>query len=135
FLLPLSILIICKTFIIKQLIILRNKKRKLCTQDHSTNSITLLLLSLAGIFLLTQFPYFLFNTFYALKGPLYMETTNARLYLSVNNVLSVTNASCVFILYSFFGHKFRYVFQSMFCCCNQRKNEVIQFKLIRKPRI
>ncbi|CAF1663807.1 unnamed protein product [Didymodactylos carnosus] len=136
FLIPLSILIFCKTCIIKRLIMIRKKRQQLHKQDHSTNSITLLLLTLAGVFLLTQFPYFLFNIIYALKGPEYMETRNARLCLSVNNILSVINASSVFILYSFFGQNFREVLRIIFCCNNhQHKNNVVQFQLIRQINI
>ncbi|CAF1569039.1 unnamed protein product [Didymodactylos carnosus] len=114
FLLPLIILIFCKTCIIRRLMAIHKTRRLLGAQHRSNNAITLLLLSIVAIFLFTQFPYFLFNILYALNGPQYMETSNARLYLSVNNVLCVINASSVFLLYSFFGQKFRHILRAVF---------------------
>ncbi|CAF1641693.1 unnamed protein product [Didymodactylos carnosus] len=120
FLLPLSILIFCKACIIRRLISARKRRRQLgtnTTQRHrSSNAITLLLLSIIFIFLITQVPYFIFNVLYAYKGPKYMEKPSTRLYLGINNILSVINASSAFILYSFFGQKFREIIYTLFCC-------------------
>ncbi|CAF1338223.1 unnamed protein product [Didymodactylos carnosus] len=130
FLLPLLLLISCKTCIIRRLIIQRAKKRLLGTKTHQNNSITLLLLSIVGIFLLTQFPYFLFNLLYAVRGPQYLERTSARLYLTVNNLLSVINASSVFVLYSLFGQEFRHVLRITFCCPKSSSTKHEHYNLI-----
>ncbi|CAF0934667.1 unnamed protein product [Didymodactylos carnosus] len=122
FLFPLSILIFCKTCIIRRLITIHKKKRLLGTNTNkrhrSSNAITLLLLSIVFVFLITQFPYFIFNVLYSIKGPSYLSKSSTRFYLGINNVLSVINASSAFILYSFFGERFREMILVIFCCKN-----------------
>ncbi|CAF0981476.1 unnamed protein product [Didymodactylos carnosus] len=120
FLLPLFILIFCKACIIRRLITTHKKKRLLGTKtnkrNRSSNAITLLLLAIVFVFLITQFPYFIFNVLYSIQGPTYLSKASARLYLGINNVLAVINSSSAFILYSFFGKKFREMLVVIFCC-------------------
>jgi hypothetical protein len=119
FLLPLSVILICKLLIIKKLYHVRKRKRSLGTskkQNRSSNAINFLLLSIVLVFLLTQLPYFVFNVLYALSGDKLMKNLRARQYLAINNLLSVINASSTFILYAFFDKKFREVGQYFLLC-------------------
>jgi len=119
FLLPLSIIVICKVLIIRKLYVIQKRKRLLGTlskQTRSSNAINFLLLSIVFIFLLTQLPYFIFNVLYAWFGPNLMMNLLARQYLAINNLLSVINASSTFILYAFFDKKFRQVSEYFLFC-------------------
>jgi hypothetical protein len=119
FLLPLSIILTCKTLIIKKLYDIQRRKRSLGTlpkQNRSSNGINFLLLSIVFLFLITQLPYFVFNVLYSWFGPNLMADFRARQYLSINNLLSVINASSTFILYAFFDRKFREVGQYFLFC-------------------
>ncbi|CAF1317485.1 unnamed protein product [Adineta ricciae] len=119
FLLPLTIILICKISIIKKLYCIRQRKRQLGTSskpNRSSNAINFLLLSIVFIFLLTQLPYFVFNVLYSWFGTKLMMDLRARQYLSINNLLSVINASSTFILYAFFDKKFRQVGQYFLFC-------------------
>jgi hypothetical protein len=119
FLLPLSIILTCKILIIKKLYHIQKRKRLLRTlskQNRSSNAINFLLLSIVFLFLLTQLPYFVFNVLYAWLGTNLMNHLLARQYLSINNLLSVINASSTFILYAFFDKKFREVGQYFLFC-------------------
>ncbi|CAF3845970.1 unnamed protein product [Adineta steineri] len=119
FLIPLSTIILCKTMIIKKLYAVRRRKRllnSLSKQNRSSNAINFLLLSIVFVFLLTQLPYFVFNVLYSWLGPQLMTNLLARQYLSINNLLSVLNASSTFILYAFFDRKFRQVGQHFLFC-------------------
>lgn len=119
FLLPFTTIIICKTMIIKKLYTVRRRKRLLgnsSKQNRSSNAINFLLLSIVFVFLLTQFPYFVFNVLYSWFGANLMANLRARQYLAINNLLSVINASSTFILYAFFDRKFRQVGEHFFFC-------------------
>jgi len=119
FLLPLSIILTCKTLIIKKLYDIQRRKRSLGTllkQNRSSNGINFLLLSIVFLFLITQLPYFVFNVLYSLMGTDLMMNLRARQYLAINNLLSVINASSTFILYAFFDRKFREVGQYFLFC-------------------
>ena len=119
FLLPFTTLIICKMMIIKKLYAVRKRKRLLgnsSKQNRSSNAINFLLLSIVFVFLLTQFPYFVFNVLYSWFGAVLMANLRARQYLAINNLLSVINASSTFILYAFFDRKFRQVGEHFFFC-------------------
>jgi hypothetical protein len=119
FLIPLSIILICKILIIKKLYSIRKRKRSLGTSsksNRSSNAINFLLLSIVFIFLLTQLPYFVFNVLYSLLGNNWMMNFHARQYLAINNLLSVINSSSTFILYAFFDEKFRQVGQYFLYC-------------------
>jgi hypothetical protein len=119
FLIPLSTIIICKAMIIQKLYTVRKRKRSLgnlSKKNRSSNAINFLLLSIVLVFLLTQFPYFVFNLLYAWTGPKLMADLFARQYLAINNLLSVINASSTFILYAFFDRKFRQVGQHILFC-------------------
>ncbi|CAF1078738.1 unnamed protein product [Adineta steineri] len=119
FLIPLTIILICKISIIYKLYAIRKRKRLLGTsmkRNRSSNAINFLLLSIVFIFLLTQLPYFVFNVLYSWLGPSIMANLLARQYLSINNLLSVVNASSTFILYAFFDRKFRQVGQYFLFC-------------------
>ena len=112
FLLPLTIILICKIMIIKKLYFVRKRKRLLRTvakKRRSSNAINFLLLSIVFLFLLTQLPYFVFNVLYSWLGPRLMLNLLARQYLAINNLLSVINSSSTFLLYAFFDKKFREV--------------------------
>ncbi|CAF1503899.1 unnamed protein product [Rotaria magnacalcarata] len=119
FLIPLSTIIICKAMIIKKLYAVRKRKRllgNLSKQNRSSNAINFLLLSIVFVFLVTQFPYFIFNVLYSWFGISLMANLRARQYLAINNLLSVINASSTFILYAFFDRKFRQVGQHFLLC-------------------
>ncbi|CAF0903951.1 unnamed protein product [Rotaria sordida] len=119
FLLPLSIILVCKILIIKTLYSIRRRKRLLRTtskQNHSSNAINFLLLSIVFVFLVTQLPYFIFNVLYSWLGNRLMTNLLARQYLAINNLLSVINASSTFILYAFFDKKFREVSEYFLFC-------------------
>ncbi|CAF3070473.1 unnamed protein product [Rotaria socialis] len=119
FLIPLSTIIICKAMIIKKLYTVRKRKRllgNLSKQNRSSNAINFLLLSIVFVFLVTQFPYFIFNVLYSWFGISLMANLRARQYLAINNLLSVINASSTFILYAFFDRKFRQVGQHFLLC-------------------
>ncbi|CAF2544903.1 unnamed protein product [Rotaria sp. Silwood2] len=119
FLIPLSTILICKTMIIKKLYTVRRRKRllgNLSKQNRSSNAINFLLLSIVFVFLVTQFPYFIFNVLYSWFGATLMANLRARQYLAINNLLSVINASSTFILYAFFDRKFRQVGQHFLFC-------------------
>ncbi|UJR08354.1 hypothetical protein I4U23_012625 [Adineta vaga] len=119
FLIPLTIILICKISIIKKLYSVRQRKRLLGTAtktNRSSNAINFLLLSIVFIFLVTQLPYFVFNVLYTWSGTSLMMHLGARQYLSINNLLSVINASSTFILYAFFDRKFRQVGQYFLLC-------------------
>ncbi|CAF3983116.1 unnamed protein product [Rotaria sp. Silwood1] len=119
FLLPLSIIVICKILIIRTLYLIKIRKRSLGTsskQNHSSNAINFLLLSIVFLFLSTQIPYFIFNVLYSWFGTRLMTNLLARQYLAINNLLSVINASSTFILYAFFDKKFREVGQYFLFC-------------------
>ncbi|CAF3599881.1 unnamed protein product [Rotaria socialis] len=119
FLLPLSIILICKILIIKNLYLIEKRKRLLGTSlktNRSSNAMNFLLLSIVFLFLLTQIPYFVFNVLYSLSGATLMKNLLARQYLVINNLLSVINASATFILYAFFDRKFREVSEYFLFC-------------------
>ncbi|CAF3475165.1 unnamed protein product [Rotaria sp. Silwood1] len=119
FLIPLSTILICKTMIIKKLYTVRKRKRllgNLSKHNRSSNAINFLLLSIVFVFLVTQFPYFIFNVLYAWFGISLMANLRARQYLAINNLLSVINASSTFILYAFFDRKFRQVGEHFLFC-------------------
>ena len=119
FLLPLSVILICKILIIRKLYFIRQRKRSLGTSSkgsRSTNAINFLLLSIVFLFLFTQLPYFVFNVLYSWLGNSLMINLRARQYLAINNLLSVINASSTFILYAFFDKKFREVGQYILFC-------------------
>jgi hypothetical protein len=105
--------------IIQKLYAVRKRKRLLgnsSKQNRSSNAINFLLLSIVFVFLLTQLPYFVFNVLYAWLGTKLMDNFFARIYLAINNLLSVINASSTFILYAFFDRKFRQVGQHILFC-------------------
>jgi hypothetical protein len=105
--------------IIKKLYTVRKRKRLLgniSKQNRSSNAINFLLLSIVFVFLVTQLPYFVFNVLYSWFGITLMANLRARQYLSINNLLSVINASSTFILYAFFDRKFRQVGQHFLFC-------------------
>lgn len=119
FLIPLSTIIVCKTLIIQKLYTVRKRKRLLGNSsklNRSSNAINFLLLSIVFVFLITQFPYFIFNVLYSWFGIGLMANLRARQYLAINNLLSVINASSTFILYAFFDRKFRQVGQHFLFC-------------------
>lgn len=119
FLIPLSVILICKILIIKNLYLIQQRKRSLGTlskHTRSSNAINFLLLSIVFIFLFTQIPYFIFNVLYSWFGSTLMMNLLARQYLVINNLLSVINASSTFILYAFFDKKFREVGQYFLFC-------------------
>ena len=119
FLIPLSTILVCKIMIIKKLYTVRRRKRllgNLSKPNHSSNAINFLLLSIVVLFLITQFPYFIFNVLYAWLGKSLMANLRARQYLSINNLLSVINASSTFILYAFFDRKFRQIVKHVLLC-------------------
>ncbi|CAF1135163.1 unnamed protein product [Rotaria sordida] len=119
FIIPLSTIIICKTMIIKKLYTVRRRKRllgNLKKQNRSSNAINFLVLSIVFVFLVTQFPYFIFNVLYSWFGQSLMAGLRARQYLAINNLLSVINASSTFILYAFFDRKFRQIGQHFLFC-------------------
>lgn len=119
FLLPLTVILICKIAIIRKLYTIRRRKRSLGTAskaNRSSNAINFLLLSIVFVFLLTQLPYFVFNVLYTWLGADLMAVLLARQYLAINNLLSVINASSTFILYAFFDKKFRQVGQYFLFC-------------------
>ena len=119
FLLPLTIISVCKILIIKNLYLAQKRKRSLgilMKSNRSSNSINFLLLSIVFIFLLTQLPYFVFNVLYSWRGTILMKNLLARQYLTINNLLSVINASSTFILYAVFDRKFREVGQYIIFC-------------------
>jgi hypothetical protein len=119
FLLPLSVILVCKIMIIRKLYFIKKRKRSLGTQskpNRSTNAINFLLLSIVFLFLITQLPYFVFNVLYSWFGNSLMVNLLARQYLAINNLLSVINASSTFILYAFFDKKFRQVGQYFLFC-------------------
>jgi hypothetical protein len=119
FLIPLSVILICKILIIRKLYFIRKRKRSLGTRSkpsRSTNAINFLLLSIVFLFLVTQLPYFVFNVLYSWFGNSLMANLLARQYLAINNLLSVINASSTFILYAFFDKKFRQVGEHFLFC-------------------
>ena len=119
FLIPLTIILICKVLMIRELYSIRKRKRLLgnsAPQNRSSNEINFLLLSIVFLFLLTQLPYFVFNVLYTWFGPDLMINLLARQYLSISNLLSVINASSTFLLYAFFDKKFREVGAHVFFC-------------------
>ncbi|UJR27969.1 hypothetical protein I4U23_009227 [Adineta vaga] len=109
FLLPMSCIIICTLSIVRTLYKLTKNKAKSrsnhCRRKKHSRKVNTLLLSIMIIFLITQFPYFLYNVVYALQGPSLMENIRARQYLAINNLLSTINASTTFVLYALFGTK------------------------------
>ncbi|CAF4326376.1 unnamed protein product, partial [Rotaria sordida] len=81
FIIPLSTIIICKTMIIKKLYTVRRRKRllgNLKKQNRSSNAINFLVLSIVFVFLVTQFPYFIFNVLYSWFGQSLMAGLRAR---------------------------------------------------------
>ena len=119
FLVPLTVIFVCKIAIIKKLYSIQKRKRLLGIlpkQHRSSNAINFLLLSIVFLFLSTQLPYFVFNVLYAWIGPSLMANFRARQYLAINNLLSVINASSTFILYAFFDKKFREVGEYFLLC-------------------
>lgn len=130
--LPLLLLLIFNTLLIRQVMVSAKNRRRMAKKPdagsagdpHSRDQqkITIMLISVVIVFLLCQLPQSLQNLY-----EIYLDVTAGtktaekslllRITGNVFNLLVMINGACNFILYSSFSTKFRLTFSRLFCRC------------------
>ncbi|XP_064596780.1 FMRFamide receptor-like [Liolophura sinensis] len=136
-LLPLLLLAIFNSFLIKSvweaIRIRRELQNSSSRRDNRTHQeqhrITIMLITVVIMFMLSQLPWtilLLYKAFLS-ANDIPANSDGLRIAGNITNLLGQVNASCNFLLYSYFSTRFRKTFQKLVCSWNEN--------FIKSPRL
>ncbi|CAF1160801.1 unnamed protein product [Didymodactylos carnosus] len=132
-LIPFVTLTAINCIIIKSLIEMNRKKLSLGAKKTTENHITTMLVTVIIVFVVCQSPTLVLNIWTAIS---YSTATNTKRFHILNAIvylLTVVQSSTNFLLYCFFGQKFRNTLIAIFCSYKQQKprQQLLSDKKIR----
>lgn len=131
YLIPFVVLTCINITIIQSLIAKKRRKKSLCAnmskKKQGDYHITLMLVAVIIVFVLCQFPLAILNAWHAIDAKHANESLMFHSINSLGVLLTVFNTSTNFLLYCFFGQKFRQTligFVFHFCPQRQKRSSV-----------